>query len=375
MIEFSSEESTFRESVARFVAREVAPVAASIDEAAEFPRELFSKIGDQGYFGLRYPEAVGGSGAGFVSYLILAEELARGSMSVATATAMQAMMGTDFVFRYGTPEQHERLLKPAIRGEKIGAFCLSEPDAGSDLARISTTAKEAGGGWRLTGAKFWVTNGTLADFFTVAASVDRTKGLKGLRFFLVERGAPGLVVGRKIPMLGVRAGVTTELSLEDSPAAPLGDGGVADLGRMLDQVRTMTGALAVGLGRAAIADAVTYAKERVCFERPIAKLQSIQHLIADAAAQIEASRLLVTQAGRMIERGLKAGTAAATAKLVASEAANRAADAAMRVLGGAGFAMEHAVQRHFRDARFLLIGGGTSEILKNVIAKDVLGDL
>ena len=273
MIEFTPEESVFRESVAGFVAREVAPVAAAIDEAGEFPRELFRKIGLQEYFGLRYPESLGGSGAGFVSYLILAEELAGGSMSIATATAMQAMMGTDFVFRHGTKEHHERLLKPALRGEKIGAFCLSEPDAGSDLARIATLARETAAGWRLSGAKFWVTNGTIADFFTVAASVDRAQGLKGLRFFLVERGAPGLVIGKKIPMLGVRAGVTTELSLEDCPAVKLGEGGVADLARMLDQVRTMTGALAVGLGGAALAGAAAYGKARICFDRPIAPLQ------------------------------------------------------------------------------------------------------
>ncbi|MBI3097248.1 MAG: acyl-CoA dehydrogenase family protein [Planctomycetes bacterium] len=374
MIEFTPEEDQFRASVSRFVDREVAPAASALDERGEFPRDLFHRAGELGYFGLRYPESVGGSGAAFVTYLILAEELGRGSMSLAAAVAMQAMMGTDFVFRYGTPEHHRRLLGPALRGEKVGAFCLSEPNAGSDLARIETTARETADGWRLRGHKMWVTNGTVADFFTVAASIDRTQGLKGLRFFLLERGAAGLTVGRKIATVGLRAGELTELAIEDCAGVPLGQAGVADLGRMLDQVRTMTGALAVGLGRAALDEAIRYAKDRVCFERPIAKFQAIRHMLAQAAVDLEASRLLVIQAGRRIERGVKCGRESAIAKLFASETANRIADTATRVLAGYGFAMEYPAQRFFRDARFLLIGGGTSELLRDVIAKDVIGE-
>ncbi|MBI2922366.1 MAG: acyl-CoA dehydrogenase family protein [Planctomycetes bacterium] len=374
MIDLTPDEVDFRASVARFVEEAIVPSAAALDERGDFPRELFRKIGRLEYFGLRYPESVGGSGAGFVTYCLMAEELARGSMSVAAMTAMQGMMATDFLFRHGTQDQHDRFLRPALRGEKIGAFCLTEPDAGSDLARIATAAKETPQGWRLGGSKFWVTNGTVADFFTVAATVDRSKGLKGLKFFLVERGAPGLVVGRKISTLGNRAGETTELSLDDTPAAKLGDAGLEDLGKILDQIRVMTGALSLGLARAALDEAVRYSKERVCFGQPIAKLQALRHMIAQSWADLEASRLAVYHAARRIERAEKCGPAAAAAKLVASEMANRVADAALRVLGGAGFAMEHAAQRYFRDARFLLIGGGTSEILRNVIAKDVLGD-
>lgn len=372
VLELTPLEAEFRASVARFVDREIVPAAARIDESGGFPLELFRKIGELGCFGLRYPESVGGSGAGFVTYLLMAEELARGSMSLASATAMQAMMATDFVFRYGTPEQHRSLLGPALRGGKIGAFCLSEPDAGTDLARLQTTAKSEGGSWRLTGRKMWVTNGTVADFFTVAASIDRAQGLKGIRFFLVERGAPGLHVGRRIPLLGVAAGDVTELALEECPAVPLGEGGVSDLMKILEQIRTMTGALSVGLGRAALELAGRYAKERICFGKPVAAFQAIRHLLAQGAADLEASRLLVYQAGRRIERGLPCVREAAIAKLVASETANRLADTAMRVLAGYGFAMEYPAQRFYRDARFLLIGGGTSEILRDVIARDLL---
>lgn len=231
----------------------------------------------------------------------------------------------------------------------------------------------AGGVWRLTGRKMWVTNGTSADFFTVAASVDPSQGLKGLRFFFVEKGAQDLCIGKRIEKMGLRGSETTELALDDCPAVKLGDAGVGELSQTLDQVRTMTGALAVGVSRAALDDAVRYAGERVCFNQPIAKFQAIQHRLADAAVDLEASRLFVYQAGRMIERGHKASQAASIAKLFASEAANRIADHAARILGGYGLAMEYAAQRYLRDARFLLIGGGTSEILRNVIARELIG--
>ncbi len=372
MIELTPEETAFRETVARFVDREVVPVAAALDERGEFPLDLFRRIGSLGWLGLRYPESAGGAGAGFMAYLLLVEELARGSMSVASVVAMQGMMATDFPFRYGTPDHRVRLLAPALAGEKIGAFCLTEPGAGSDLARIETTATQGPTGWVLKGPKAWVTNGTRADFFTVAASIDRSKGLKGLRFFLVERDAPGLHVGRRTRTLGLWAGEVTELSLDGCPATPLGEGGANDLLRMLDQIRTMTGALSLGLMRSALAEAAAYARQRVCFQRPIAEFQAVQHHLARVATDLEASRLLVWQAGRRVERGLPCGREAAAAKLFASEAANRAADMATRVLASAGFAMESGAQRLFRDARFLLIGGGTSEILLNAIARDVL---
>jgi benzylmalonyl-CoA dehydrogenase len=374
MIELLPEETEFRGTLARLVDAEIAPAATEMDARGEFPAAWFRRLAELGYLGLRYPESVGGGGAGFVLFLILCEELGRGSLSLAASVAMQGLMATDFVFRYGTADQHERLLRPALRGEKIGAFCLSEPNAGSDLGAIETTARRDGDRILLRGRKMWVTSGTVADFFTVAASIDRTQGVRGIRFFLVEKGAPGLVVGRRIDKLGVRASETTELALDDCPAVPLGDGGAADLGRILDQVRVMTGALAVGLSRAALDLAVRYARQRECFGRPIAKLQAIQHLIADSAVDLEAARLLVYQAGRRLERAVRGAGEAAIAKMFASEAANRIADRTSRVLGGYSFSTEFAAERYLRDARFLLIGGGTSEILRNVVAKEVLGE-
>lgn len=373
--DFTEEEIAFRQSIRHFVDNEIAPVADEIDKKEEFPLEWFRKIGQLGYFGLRYPEKYGGSDAGFMMYIIFVEELARGSLSVAASVAMQCLMATDFIYRFGTEEQKQKFLVPAIRGEKIGAFCLSEPNAGSDLARVETTVTDKGDCFVLNGQKMWVTSGTVADFYTVLATSDKKLGLNGLNFYLVERGTPGLVIGKKIPKMGLRASETTELSL-DNCAIPkdhqLGERGVENLMKILVEIRTMTGALALGVAKAALEDSVRYSKERICFNQPIAKFQAIQHKIADVATELYAAELMVYHTARLIERQKKCDCESAMTKLFASEMANRAVDIATRILAGYGFTMEYPVQRYFRDARFLLIGGGTSELLKNIIAKDVV---
>ena len=378
--EFSEEEKLFRESVAKFVDKEVLPVADEIDRKGEFPQELFNKCAKMGYLGLRYPEEFGGSGGDMVLYCILCEELARGSMSLAMTVSMQAMMATDFIYRYGTEDHKNRLLIPALRGEKIGAFALTEPNAGSDLGAIQTTALRQGDSWVLNGPKMWITNASCGDFFTVLASTDRTQGIKAVDFFLVEKGTPGLIVGKKIDKLGVRASDTGELTF-DNCAIPLTNllgaqgSGFKNLLSILSQIRVMTGALGLGLSRAALIAATEYSKQRVAFERPIAKFQAIQHKIADMAADIELSRLIVYYAAWLIDNGKRCTKEAAIAKLFATEAANHAADEASRIFASYGFAMEYPIQRHFRDARFLLLGGGTSEILRNIIAGEVIGKI
>lgn len=196
---FTDEEKEFRKTIARFSEKEIAPYADKIDEKEEFPVEWFKKAADLGLLGLRYPEKYGGSGAGFTFYLIAVEELAKASLSFASSVAMQSLMATDFIYRFASEEIKQKLLIPAIKGEKIGAFCLSEPNAGSDLGNIETVIKEEGNAWVLNGRKMWVTNGTIADFFTILASTDRKLGLKGVKFFLVEKGTSGLNVGKKIP--------------------------------------------------------------------------------------------------------------------------------------------------------------------------------
>jgi alkylation response protein AidB-like acyl-CoA dehydrogenase len=374
--ELSAEQELFRRSVRDFVAREVTPAAAELDERAEFPLALFRRCGELGYFGLRYPEAAGGAGADFTTFCLMAEELAHGSLALAASVSMQCLMGTDFVYRFGSDDHRRRLLAPALRGEKIGTIAMTEPDFGSDLGGITTRAVRNQAGWVLTGRKLWITSATVADFFTVAAKTDPAAGFKGIDMFLVEKGMPGLQVGRRIEKLGVRASETSELILEDVhvPAQNLlgmAGSGFKNLGAILAEIRTMTGALALGLAEAALAASMQYAHERVQFGRPIGAFQAIQHKIAQMATQLEAARGLVQRAAGQIDAGRTDMRLAAMAKLFATETANQAADECTRIFGSYGFAMEYPAQRYFRDARFLLYGGGTSEILKNIIAKEL----
>jgi alkylation response protein AidB-like acyl-CoA dehydrogenase len=372
----SAEQQSFRESVQNFVEREVLPVAREMDERADFPHKLFQRCGGNGYFALRYPESVGGMDADFTTFCLMIEELARGSLSLAAAVAMQSLMGTDLVYRFGTQDHHKRLLEPALQGEKIGSIAMTEPDFGSDLGGITTSATPSGDGWVLNGRKMWITSATVADFFTVAAKTDPDAGFRGVDLFLVERDMPGLQVGRRIEKLGVRASETSELILDKVhvPAENiLGEPGTGfrNLGDILGEIRIMTGALSLGLGRAALATAITYANERVQFGRPIATYQAINHKIAEMGTQLEAARGLVYRAAAFLDAGERDMKLAAMAKLFASEAANRIADECTRILGSYGFAMEYDAQRYFRDARFLLYGGGTSEILRNIIAREM----
>ncbi len=372
----TAEQELFLASVRSFVAREVAPVARALDEAAAFPRDLFQKCAANGYLGLRYPEAIGGMGADFTTYCLMIEELARGSLSLAAIVAMQSLMGTDLVFRFGTTDHRRRLLEPALQGAAIGSIAMTEPDFGSDLGGITPRAEARDGGWVITGRKMWITSATVADFFTVAAKTDPEQGFKGIDLFLVEKSMPGVAVGRRIEKLGVRASETSELIL-DNVLVPAGNllgqpgTGFQNLGGILGEIRTMTGALGLGLGQAALEAAISYANERVQFGRPIAAFQAIQHRLAAMGTRLEAARGLVYRAAWAIDQGEQDMKLAAMAKLFATEAANQIADDCTRIFGSYGFAMEYDAQRYFRDARFLLYGGGTSEILHNIIAREM----
>jgi len=374
--QLSEGQELFRRSVAEFVDKEVVPVAARIDEEGQFPTELFQKVGELGYFGVRYPEEYGGAGGDEVMFTLLCEELARGSLSLAASVSMQCLMGTNFIYCFGTEEQRQRLLVPAIHGEKMGVICMTEPDAGSDLGSIKTIAVRDEDGWVLNGQKTWVTNATRADFFTVAAKTDPEAGFKGIDLFLVERDRPGVSVGRDIPKMGVRAQETAELILEECrlPAENLfGEEGTGfrNLQAILAQIRTMMGALSLGLARAALEAGAQYARERVQFGRPIARFQAIRHKLADMATELEAARWLVYRSAWLVDQGNPDMKAASMAKLFASEMANRLADESTRIFASYGFAMEYDVQRYFRDARLLLLGGGTSEILRTIISREM----
>jgi butyryl-CoA dehydrogenase len=348
-----------------------------MDESGEFPKALFRRLGELGWFGLRYPERYGGAESDMVTYCLFAEELARGSLSLAAAAAMQSLMGTFFVYKYGSEALRQRYLVPALRGDLVATFALTEPNAGSDLAGITTRAERDGDGWRLRGAKTWVTNAPVADVLTVAAKTSAERGLRNIALFLLDRAAMrGITLGKKIEKMAVRASETGEILLDDVavPAEHLlgGEtGGVEKIGTILAEIRVMTAALSVGLARAAYAAALGYARERAAFGKPIVEHQAIGFKLADMLTSLHAATVMTYQAAGALDRGRPVGREAAMTKLFASEMAVRVTDEAARIFASYGLASEYPVQRYFRDARFLLPGGGTSEILRVVIGREL----
>ncbi|HJV27870.1 MAG TPA: acyl-CoA dehydrogenase family protein [Aromatoleum sp.] len=372
--DLSDEQRAIRDTFARFCDERIAPQAAALDEARAFPRALFRELAELGFFGMRYPESVGGTGLALTEFCLALTEVARGSMSLAGAVAMQSLMGTKFLQLLGNPDIVERLFKPALRGDKIGAICMTEPNAGSDLESIATTATKVDGGYVINGQKTWITSAPLADFFTVFA---RAGDEKKLTIFLVEKEFRGLVVGREIHKMGVWALPTSEVAFNDCfvpdshrLSKEEGDG-EGHLRKTLAEIRIITGAMALGVARAALDEAVRYAGERQQFGKPINRFQAIQLKLAEMATGLEAATALVHRAAWLCDAKRPHHKEAAMAKLFATETAASICDQAARVLASYGYAMEYPVQRYLRDVRFTLIGGGTSEILKLVIAKEL----
>jgi len=375
MLDFtlSEEEELIRETFRRFATEQVAPRAEEIDRAKGVPTELFLQVGELGLFGMRYPEAVGGTASGVRGYLIAIEELARASLSLAALCTMQSLMGTYFIYRSDNRKLHEKFLKPAIEGKLVGTICITEPEAGSDLGSIATRATRVDEGWKIDGTKTWITSAPIADLFTVFALTGEKKELS---VFLVEKGTPGLIVGKTIEKMGLWGSVNSEVAF-DGVVVPedhlLGDlhGGRAYLTEILTKIRLTTAALSQGPGEAALEYAIQYANERKQFGKPIGKYQALKVKMAEAATELEASRRLIDYATWREANQMPNMKEASMAKLFASEAAVRACDVASRVLASYGYAMEYPVQRHLRDVRFTLFGGGTSEILDLIIAKEI----
>ena len=374
---FTQEQKFFKKQVAQALQKAVAPYAASIDKEDLFPADIFRELGRLGYYGIRYPAELGGMGADCVTFTIFAEELARASMGLAAIVTMQCLMGTDFIYRFGTQAQKERVLVPAMKGEKIGTIAFTEPDCGSDLGAIRTRAVRDGDGYVLRGRKLWITNGQVADFVTVAATVNPDKRLNGLAFFLVEKETPGFSVGQKIEKVSARGAQAAELIFDDCRVpveALLGEEGKGAkyLNDILAEIRTMIAGLGLGMAKGAFAAGLRYAKEREAFGRAIGEFQLIQEKLAEMEMRIRASEFLTYYAAWLKDQQVPMGKEAAMAKLYATETACFVADQVTRIHGAYGLAEEYPAQRFFRDGRFLLFGGGTSEILKTVIAKETL---
>lgn len=362
-------QQTFRE----FTDKKVKPFAAKMDEEKQFPRELFHQVAELGFFGMRYSEKDGGSELDVVSYSLAVIEIARGSLSLAAACTMQSLMGTYFLNRFGDKEIKEKYFSEALKGNKIGGICMTEPNAGSDLMAIKSIAKVTEDGFILNGQKTWVTSAPVADFFTVIA---RTDNHEQLSIFFVPAKTKGVLVGKSIEKMGVRASVTSEVSFNDVELPKnyllgnIGEG-TKCLKEILAEIRIMTAALAIGVATAAFEDALKYANERTQFGKLIGKFQAVQLKFADMAVQLETAKHFTMYAANLSDKNLPRQKEAMIAKLYASECAVNICDEASRVLASYGYAVDYNIERYLRDSRFTLIGGGTSEILKINIAKEL----
>lgn len=377
----TEQQEFFKKMITETVDRLIVPKAEEIDRTDEFPWDLWKEFAKLGYLGIRYPEDIGGMNADKATSMIFYEEVTRGSVGFAQSVMMNSLMGTHFLFHFGTDEIKERCLIPAIRGEKIATICFTEDQSGSDLGATRTTAARDGDEWIINGTKMWITNGAIADFATVMATTNPEMKMKGLNFFLVEKGAPGFSSGQVIHKLGCRGTITGELVFDNVriPAdhllgEELGKG-VVYMGKILAEIRTATGAMAMGIARAAYKEALEYARKRVAFGNPIGTYQLIRAKFADMASEMQAARLMIQYAAWMMDNGMECATEASMAKMFATEVCLKVVDEVTRIYGANGFAEEYAPQRHFRDARFLLYGGGTHEILKDFIGRRVIGKL
>jgi alkylation response protein AidB-like acyl-CoA dehydrogenase len=374
---FTPEQELFRQSVREFADRYVRPRIKEMEDNKDVPRDLLERIAKQGFYGLRYAEEWGGEGGDNVMFAILNEELARCYMSVAARVMMQCLMGTEFINLCGTEQQKRDYLVPAIRGEKYGTMCMTEPAGGTDLGAMETTAVRDGDEYVINGQKSWITGAHAVDFYTVAAKTDPEAGFRGVDLFLVEKDRPGVEVGKKIDKLIAFASGCYDLYFHEVrvPADHLFGGeegqGFALLRNILNDIRVHTAALGLGIAQAAYEESLEYAKQRVAYGRPIIKWQAIQHDLAKMRVDIDAAKLMIYYAAWRMDRGLPVNIEAATCKYFITEAVLRIVDDATRIFGAYGAAMDMNIQRYFRDARWLLYGAGTQTIILNIIAAEI----
>jgi len=373
----TEEQKMIREMVRNFAEKEVAPMAEKIDESETFPAQNVRRMAELGLLGMMIPQEYGGSGLDVLSYVIAIEEIARFCASTAVIMSVNNSLVCDPIYKFGTEEQKKKFLIPLARGEKLGCFCLSEPGTGSDAAAQKTVAIKKGNEWVLNGTKNFITNGPQADVAIVFAMSDRSKGHRGISAFIVEKGTPGYTVGKIEKKLGIRGSSTSQIILEDCRVPEenmLGNEGEGFKIAMstLDGGRIGIASQALGIARGAYEDALSYAKQREAFGQPISNFQGIQWMLADMAVRIDAARLLIWRAALLKQGGQKYTKEAAMAKLFASETAMWTVTKAVQIHGGYGYIKDYRVERFFRDAKITEIYEGTSEIQRNVIAREIL---
>jgi acyl-CoA dehydrogenase len=371
---FNEEHEMLRQSVREFVEKELAPHADEWEEEGMFPDWVFKRMGELGYLGLHYPEEYGGGGGDYFTNIVLAEEITRcGSGSLGMAIAVQVGMATPPILKFGSEEQKQKYLVPAIAGDKIACLGITEPGAGSDVASLTTFAEKVNGGWRVNGNKIFITNGYRADFMTLVARTEKIKGYKGISLFMVDTDTPGFVVNRKLDKVGCRASDTAEIFFEDMMLpedAIMGEEGRGFYNIMweLQGERLIGSALAIAGAKLTLEGAIAYTKEREQFGKPICKNQAIAHRIADLATKLEAAESLIYLCAWKTNQGDFPVKEISMAKLISGQVAFEVADECMQFMGGYGYMMEYPVQRSWRDARLGRIGGGTDEIMREIIA-------
>ncbi len=376
--ELSQEQQLIRQAVREFAEKEIAPHARHVDETGEFPAATFRKMGELGLMGIPFPETYGGAGADSISAAIAVEEVARACGSTALAYSAHMGLGSAPIFLFGNEQQKQTFLKPAAEGKYVAAFGLTEPHAGSDAGATRTTARLDGDEWVLNGAKMWITNAPIAGHIIFTSVTDPDKGKNGISAIIVPGGTKGMTFGKHEPKMGLRGSVSTAIMLEDVRVPKqnlLGERGrgFTQFLQVLDGGRIGIGAMAVGLAQAAFEAASAYAKERTAFGKPIGAFESISNMVADMATGIDAARMMVYRAAWLKDQGQPFSKQAAMAKLFASEVAEKTCRDAIQVFGGYGYSQEFPVERIYRDQRLLTIGEGTSEILRVVIGRHVLG--
>jgi alkylation response protein AidB-like acyl-CoA dehydrogenase len=374
-----SERRAILQTLREFCEAEIRPNVMRWDEAQEFPRAVFRKLGELGFLGVIFPEEYGGAGLSTSDYAAIVEEIARVDGSIALALAAHNSLGSNHVFQFGTEAQRRRYMPKLTSGEWLAAWGLTEAEAGSDSGGTKTTAVRDGGDWVLNGSKNFITNASVAGLAVLMAVTDRAKGRHGISSFIVELDNPGIRIGKKENKLGMRASDTCTLVMEDCriPADQLlggeGDGWVNSM-KILDGGRISIAALSVGIARGAYEAALAYSRERRQFGRAICDFEAIQFYLAEMATSIEAGRLLTERAAAAKDAGRPVTRLSAQAKLFASDAAVWITDRALQIHGGYGFIKDFPVEKFYRDVKLCTIGEGTSEIQKLVIAKSILSD-
>jgi butyryl-CoA dehydrogenase len=375
--DLSNDQRLIKDTAREFADKEIRPVAAKLDEEASFPVEIIRKLGGLGFMGMMVPEELGGAALDCVSYAIAVEEISKGDASTGVTMSVNNSLVCQPLLDHGTEEQKKKYLPDLAQGKKLGAFSLTEPEAGSDAGNVQATAVLEGDHYVINGTKIFVTNGGKADVVILFASTDKSAKAKGIGAFIVEKGTAGFSVGKKEDKMGMRGSDTSELIFEDCkvPKENLlaGEGnGFRIALEALDGGRIGIAAQAVGIGQACLDAAVQYSKERKQFGRPICQFQAIQWLLADMATEIDAARYLTYRAAFLKDKGARYTREAAEAKLFASEAAVRTAINAVQVHGGYGYMKEYDVERYFRDSKLTELYEGTSEVQRLVIAASLL---